>query len=84
MLTAICCGNDVLAMGVLSVMNEQGIDVPGRISVTGYDDIEFAGVVTPSLTTVSQPMRAMGAAPHERSSSVSPARQAGAQRDDEG
>lgn len=62
MFTAICCGNDVLAMGVLSVLNEQGIDVPGRISVTGYDDIEFAGVVTPSLTTVTQPMRAMGAA----------------------
>lgn len=60
--TAICCGNDVLAMGVLAVMNEQGVDVPGEISVTGYDDIEFAGVVAPSLTTVTQPMRAMGAA----------------------
>jgi LacI family transcriptional regulator len=60
--TAICCGNDVLAMGVLAVMHEREIDVPGTISVTGYDDIEFAGVVTPALTTVTQPMRAMGTA----------------------
>ena len=49
-------------MGVLSVLHEEGIDVPGAMSVTGYDDIEFAGVVAPALTTVSQPMRAMGAA----------------------
>jgi LacI family transcriptional regulator len=59
--SAIFCGNDVLAMGVLSILHEQGIDVPGTVSVTGYDDIEFAGVVTPALTTVTQPMRAMGA-----------------------
>ena len=79
--TAICCGNDVLAMGVLAVMHERDVDVPGEISVTGYDDIEFAGVVTPALTTVTQPMRAMGSAaarllkqridePHEPAHSV--------------
>lgn len=60
--TAICAGNDVLAMGVLDVLHERGVAVPGSISVSGYDDIEFAASVTPPLTTVTQPMRAMGAA----------------------
>ena len=60
--TAICTGNDVLALGVLSMLREAGIEVPRAISVVGYDDIEFDAAVTPKLSTVSQPMQAMGAA----------------------
>jgi LacI family transcriptional regulator len=60
--TAICAGNDVLAMGVMAALHEEGLAVPSSVSVTGYDDIEFATIVSPALTTVTQPMRAMGAA----------------------
>ena len=60
--TAVCAGNDVLALGALSAFLEAGIDVPGSISVVGYDDIEFDLAVMPKLSTVTQPMRAMGMA----------------------
>ena len=53
--TAIVCSNDVVAIGVLRVLRELGISVPGDVSVTGYDDVSWAGIVTPSLTTVRQP-----------------------------
>ena len=60
--TAVCTGNDVLALGVLTRLHEDGIEVPSSISVVGYDNIEFDSAVTPALTTVTQPMEAMGAA----------------------
>ncbi|SLN59862.1 Catabolite control protein A [Pseudoruegeria aquimaris] len=59
--TAVLCGNDVLAAGALRQAREMGIDVPGEVSVTGFDDIELAEIVTPALTTVHVPHRAMGA-----------------------
>jgi len=59
---AVCTGNDVLAPGVLSMLREAGIEEPRSIIVVGYDDIEFDAAVTPKLSTVTQPMQAMGAA----------------------
>ncbi len=58
--TAVLCGNDVLAAGALSQARSQGLDVPGDISITGFDDIEIAEIVTPPLTTVHVPHRDMG------------------------
>lgn len=58
--TAVLCGNDVLAAGALSQARKMGLDVPGDISITGFDDIEIAEIVTPALTTVHVPHRAMG------------------------
>ena len=58
--TAIICGNDVLAVGALSRARERGIDVPGDVSITGFDDIELARIVEPALTTVHVPHREMG------------------------
>lgn len=58
--TAVLCGNDVLAAGALSRARALGIDVPGDVSVTGFDDIEIAEIVTPALTTVHVPHRNMG------------------------
>ncbi|MEM8740875.1 MAG: LacI family DNA-binding transcriptional regulator [Pseudomonadota bacterium] len=58
--SAVFCGNDVLAAGALSMARDLGIDVPGDVSVTGFDDIELAGIVTPALTTVHVPHRKMG------------------------
>jgi LacI family transcriptional regulator len=58
--TAILCGNDVLAAGALSMARTMGISVPGDVSITGFDDIEIAEIVTPALTTVHVPHRDMG------------------------
>lgn len=58
--TAVICGNDVLAVGALQQAQAMGLDVPGDVSITGFDDIELARVVTPQLTTVHVPHRQMG------------------------
>lgn len=58
--TAILCGNDVLAAGALRQAQEMGLDVPGDVSITGFDDIELARIVSPALTTVHVPHREMG------------------------
>lgn len=53
------CANDEVALGAVRAAQEAGIDVPGRLAVTGWDDVmaaQYAG-----LTTVRQPMRALGA-----------------------
>jgi LacI family transcriptional regulator len=58
--TAVLCGNDVLAAGAVTQARALGIDVPGDVSVTGFDDIELAAILTPALTTVHVPHREMG------------------------
>ncbi len=58
--TAILCGNDVLAAGALVQARKMGLDVPGDVSITGFDDIEIAQIVTPALTTVHVPHNDMG------------------------
>ncbi|MGR6320653.1 LacI family DNA-binding transcriptional regulator [Micromonospora soli] len=50
--TAVVYANDLMAIAGLSVALEYGIDVPGQLSVTGFDNTELAGYVTPPLTTV--------------------------------
>ena len=58
--TALCCANDLLALGALQRLGELGIDVPGAVSVIGFDDIGMAAMTTPSLSTVRLPLREMG------------------------
>jgi LacI family transcriptional regulator len=58
--TAICCANDLLALGALQRLRELGIDVPATVSVTGFDDIAVAAITAPSLSTVRLPLRALG------------------------
>jgi len=58
--TAVLCGNDVLAAGAISMAKKSGIRVPEEVSITGFDDIELAEIVTPGLTTVHVPHREMG------------------------
>ena len=58
--TAIVCGNDVLAFGVLREARRRGLSVPGDISVTGFDDIELARLAEPALATVHVPHARMG------------------------
>lgn len=58
--TAVMCGNDVLAFGVLLEAQARGIGVPAALSVTGYDDHELASQFSPALTTVRVPAAEMG------------------------
>lgn len=51
--TAICCANDLIALGVIRALNEAGLKVPDDVSVTGMDDIPYASISNPPLTTVS-------------------------------
>lgn len=58
--TAISCANDLLALGALQRLHALGINVPGQISVCGFDDIPIAAMTAPSLSTVRLPLREMG------------------------
>jgi LacI family transcriptional regulator len=58
--TGILAFNDLVAMGLMSGLHERGLDVPGDISVTGFDDIPFAKYTTPALTTAAVPITELG------------------------
>ncbi|HEX4444128.1 MAG TPA: LacI family DNA-binding transcriptional regulator [Galbitalea sp.] len=58
---AILCSADTTAAGVLETLSKAGVDVPGQIAVTGFDDIEFASHSTPTLSTVRMPLHDTGA-----------------------
>jgi LacI family transcriptional regulator len=58
--TAIFASNDEMAAGVLAAAQELKISVPERLSVAGFDDAPIAHSVWPKLTTIRQPLRAMG------------------------
>ena len=60
--TAIFAANDAMALGAMAVAHRFGIRVPDDLSVAGIDDIPMAAAVWPSLTTVRQPLVAMGKA----------------------
>ncbi len=54
---AIITVNDVMAMGVLKCLKDNGMKVPGDISVAGYDDLLYASLLETPLTTVRQPVK---------------------------
>jgi len=58
--TALLCANDLMAVGVLEQCKLLGVRVPEDLSVVGFDDLPFASLLTPRLTTVRQPAREMG------------------------
>ncbi len=58
--TAVFAGNDMAALGVLDAARELGITVPEQLSVVGFDNVPEAVMASPALTTVEQPMQAMG------------------------
>jgi LacI family transcriptional regulator len=57
---AIFCANDAIAIGCVEALAEVGLRVPEDVSVTGFDDTLVARTTVPQLTTVRQPLRAMG------------------------
>jgi LacI family transcriptional regulator len=58
--TAIFAFNDHSAIGAIARLKEHGLQIPQDVSVVGFDDIPSAQTNNPSLTTVRQPLRAMG------------------------
>ncbi|WP_256761175.1 LacI family DNA-binding transcriptional regulator [Cohnella sp. WQ 127256] len=57
--TAIFCCNDILAIGALQAAKENGVRVPEQLSIIGFDNTLLSTVVSPALTTISQPMDEM-------------------------
>lgn len=58
--TAVCCYNDMSALGAMRSIRLRGLRVPEDVSVVGFDDLFLAAYTQPPLTTVRQPMRRMG------------------------
>jgi LacI family transcriptional regulator len=58
--TAILAFNDNIAVGVIQAARSRDLRVPEDLSVVGFDDVEYATIVTPALTTVRQPLAEMG------------------------
>ncbi len=60
--TAVFAFNDLSAMGAIVALREAGMEVPGQVSVLGFDDVAGAATNNPPLTTVRQPLQEMGRA----------------------
>lgn len=59
-LTALLCGNDLVAIGALLEAQAQGLRVPEDLSICGIDNHDLAGEIKPGLTTISLPTRELG------------------------
>lgn len=59
--TAIIVASDEMAIGAMRFALEEGISIPDELAIVGFDNIDMAGKVYPSLSTVAQPMYEMGA-----------------------
>ena len=59
-LTAVFAGNDQMALGLMVALREQGLSVPGDVSVVGFDDVPEAPYFSPALTTVRQDFAELG------------------------
>lgn len=58
--TSLFAYNDLVAIGALERLRHRGIDVPAQMSVIGFDNVSFAELTLPTLTTVDIPLRALG------------------------
>ncbi|MFC7395637.1 LacI family DNA-binding transcriptional regulator [Chelatococcus sp. GCM10030263] len=65
-ITALVCTTDVLAIGAIAEAKVIGLDVPGDLSISGFDDLEFASYLDPPLTTVHVPAEEIGRLAAER------------------
>ena len=59
--TAVLCFSDEIALGCMFSLRQHGLDVPGDISVMGFDNVPFSRYCTPPLTTIAQPTEDIGA-----------------------
>ena len=58
--SAVVASGDTMAVGAIRALNSHGLSVPGDVAVSGFDDIELAALLSPSLTTVRQPKYQIG------------------------
>jgi LacI family transcriptional regulator len=58
--TVVFCGSDLIAMGAMSALEEVGVEIPTDVSVVGIDDISFACLARPPLTTIRVPRERVG------------------------
>ncbi len=58
--SAVFCANDLVALGLLQQMTQQGVAVTDELAIVGYDDIEFAAAAAVPLTSVRQPRHELG------------------------
>lgn len=58
--TAVFCANDLLALGLMRGLGKHGISIPKDMAVVGYDDVEFASMLSTPLTTIRQPKYELG------------------------
>lgn len=58
--TCVFAVNDLMAVGAMSALRDEGVDLPGAVAVAGFDDIETLRDVTPSLSTVRIPLEDLG------------------------
>lgn len=59
--TAVVAANDTVALGVCAALRDQGLSIPGDVSVAGFDDLPFSVDASPALTTVRIPLQEAGA-----------------------
>lgn len=64
--TAIFCATDEMALGAMHEIRAAGLEIPGDISVVGFDDVRYAATASPPLTTIAQPAEAIGEHTMER------------------
>ena len=69
-ITAVVCSSDLMAIGLIEGFTSKGIRVPEDISITGFDDLDIAEHIKPSLTTVRQDFAKMGKTAFELLSSL--------------
>jgi len=56
----IVAGNDLIAIGIISLLKESGVGVPDDVSVLGFDDTPWCNLISPKLTSIRQPISEMG------------------------
>ncbi len=59
-LTALVCANDEMASGAMTAAREAGYDIPSQLSIVGFDNVLFSRYLYPKLTTINNPIHAMG------------------------
>ncbi|WP_461206804.1 LacI family DNA-binding transcriptional regulator [Clostridium sp. DL1XJH146] len=58
--TALFCGNDAVAFGVMKALKEEGFNIPEDIAIIGFDNVEMTQFVTPPLSSVAVPRKKLG------------------------
>lgn len=58
--SAVFAGNDLLAIGAMQAIKAAGLSIPADVAVVGFDDIQVARLISPSLTTIRQAQDKIG------------------------